>query len=130
MTFFFLKKKEKQKMEEFKHRMKTVIKEQVIEQSRDGRDCIGCFIDDLAHTCETTMVEKIENEFNRTFFNYFARNVNQVQNRLGKAILIELLSDEMPRWKAIVKASEIPLHNHITCGGGSTLVTSSTEENQ
>ena len=117
-------------MEQFKDRMKTVIKLKVIEQSRDGRDCLGCIDADLAHTCETTMVEKIDNEFDRVFFNYFARNVNQVRDRLGMAILIELLSDEMPRSRAILKASELSLHNHITYGGGSSHVTSSTEENQ
>jgi len=72
-------------MEEFKHRMKTVIKEQVIEQSRDGRDCIGCFIDDLAHTCGTTMVEKIENEFNRTFFQLFCQKRESSSKQIRKS---------------------------------------------
>ena len=120
----------KEKMDQFKERMKTIIKLKVIEQSRDGRDCLGCIDDTLAHTCESSMTEKIVREFDRAYFNYFANNVNKVQNTLRMAILIELLSDEMPRSQALLKAADLSPHNHITYGGGSSHVTSSTDENQ
>ena len=76
------------------------------------------------------MVEKIESEFNRAFFFYMRRNNDQVRGKLSRAILIELLADELPRERAVVKADEIGYHDYVRFGGGTDTVTSTSKEEE
>ena len=122
------RKRRRRKMEEFKREMKEVIRQKLVNQSPDGRYCIGCDDSTFGHTCSTSMVEKIDREFNRAFFHYMARNDTQVETKLRLALLIELLADEMPRERAVEKAKEILPHNYTTFGGGSTRISSTTAE--
>ena len=117
-------------MEDFKNELKEVIKRKIIEDSYDGYNCLGCVDNTRAHTCDTTMVEKIESEFNRAFFFYMRRNNDQVRGKLSRAILIELLADELPRERAVVKADEIGYHDYVRFGGGTDTVTSTSKEEE
>ena len=115
-------------MEDFKSGMKEVIRQKIVNQSLDGRYCLGCDDSTLGHTCSTTMVEKIDREFNRAFFHYMVRNSTEVETKLRFALLIELLADEMPRDRAVETAKEILPHNYTTFGGGSTRISSTMAE--
>ena len=118
-------------MEEFKKTMVEVIKRRILDQV--GNDCLGCLDNSLAHTCETTVnqrIDRIEFEFNRAFFYYTVQQKNQLKEKLGKAILTELLAEELDHDRATRKASEITFHDYIRYGGGSSYVSSTTKEEE
>ena len=50
--------------------------------------------------------------------------------RLSRAILIELLADEVSRERAVVKADEIGYHDYVRFGGGTDTVTSTSKEEE
>ena len=115
-------------MEDFKNTMKEVIKRRIVDQATIGSFyCLGCMDNTLAHDCGSTMLEKIEAEFNGAFFWYMVHNREQVKERLSRAILIEILADELPRDQAVAKANEISYHDFIRYGGGVSSVSSTTK---
>ena len=73
-------------------------------------------------------IDRIRDEFNSAFFYYTIQQKDQLKEKLGKAILIELLAEELPRDIAITKANEMTFHDYIRYGGGSNRVSSTTKE--
>ena len=115
-------------MEELKNSLKAVIREKVINQTEAGRLCFGCDDVSFPHTCNTTMLEKLDTGFFRAWYQYASRNAYQIEEKLQRAVLIELLSDIMPRQEAISKADELGgCIDWVRTGGGSKHISSTTE---
>lgn len=116
-------------MEDFKTLLKTMMKRKVIDGSYEGQMCLGCDDEEYIHTCETTLLEKIEQHFTLAWIQYSVKNAKMLRSRLQQAVLIELLKDIMPHAEAEEKAKEIGWNGaHVSDGGGSSIVSSSTED--
>ena len=116
-------------MDQFKKTMMDIIKRRISDEV--GNACLGCIDNSLGHTCETTVfqrIDRIRDEFNSAFFYYTVQQRDQLKEKLGKAILIELLAEELPRDIAITKANEMTFHDYIRYGGGSNRVSLTTKE--
>ena len=116
-------------MEELKNSLKAVIKQKVIDRTDAGRMCFGCDNEvEFPHTCNSTMLEKIDTGFYRAWYQYSSRNAFQIEEKLQKAVLIELLADIMPREDAVAKADEMCVCvDWIKTGGGSKHISSTTD---
>ena len=105
------------------------MKRKVIDSTEEGRMCLGCDDTEFPHTCQTTLLEKIEDNFTLAWIQYSVRNAKMLKARLRQAVLIELLKDVMPQAEAEEKAKEIGFSAaHVSDGGGSSIVSSSTED--
>ena len=117
-------------MEDFLNTLKLVLRRKVIDQAESSRYCFGC--DDsteFPHTCNTTFVEKLENNFNSAWYSYSAINWFQIKERLYRAVLTELLAEYMPRTEAAAKAEKMNHFKWIKDGGGSPNITSTDDRN-
>ena len=115
-------------MEDLKNSLKAVIRQKVINQTDAGRMCFGCDDDEFPHTCNSTMIEKIDRGFYRAWYQYSSRNGFQIDEKLQRAVLIELLTDVMPRQNAVAKADEMCVCvDWIKTGGGSKHISSTTD---
>ena len=116
-------------MEELKNSLKAVIKQKVIDRTEASRMCFGCDQEeDFPHTCNTTLLEKIDSGFHSAWYQYISRNSFQVEEKLQRAVLIELLADIIPREEAVSRADELGgCINWVRTGGGSKHISSTTE---
>ena len=116
-------------MEDFKEQLKRVIKRKVIDGTETGRMCFGCDNpDEFPHSCNTTFLEKLETGFSYAWIHYQARNSKSIKDRLGHAVLVEILKDMMPLSEALEKANEIAFTSAYTrTGGGSSIVSSTSD---
>ena len=113
-------------MEDLKNSLKTVLTRKVIDFTEEGRTCFGCDDPDFPHTCNSSFIEKLENNFNTVWYCYATRNSFQIKEKLYRAILIDLLADHMPRAAAVEKADDMAYYKWVKDGGGSMKVSSTT----
>lgn len=114
-------------MEDLKNILKTMMKRKVIDSTEEGRMCLGCDDTEFPHTCQTTLLQKIEDNFSLAWIQYSVRNAKMLKTRLRQAVLIELLKDVMSEADAKEKAKEIGF-SAAHDGGGSSIVSSSTDD--
>ena len=116
-------------MEDLKNQLKRVIRRKIIDNTEEGRMCFGCDNpDEFPHTCNSTFLQKVEDSFSLAWIQYNARNGKSIRDRLGQAVLIEILKDMMPHSEALEKANEIGFSlAYVRTGGGSSVVSSTTD---